>query len=404
MNIQNFRINRLSKVDLLALPPGRHEDGLGLSLLVGPDGKSRSWTLRVTGPTGREVNRGIGGLRKVSLIVARQRRDMLRGAVAQADEGDAVPCAPILLEMPTFLERAREVIPVQTAGAKSPRAAYQWERSLLQYAQPLHDMPINTIKSADVTAVLAPIWLTKIPTARQVRKHMAKVFSSAIADELIDRNPAAFEDNLEHKLPRQKRRIKHHPAMPYAEVPAFVAALEAEGTLSALALAFTILTCVRSAEAYTARWCDIDKNGIWSVRSGEEMKNGLFARVPLPKKAVAILDRVKGFVARIGERGDSATYIFPGKQDGHISRNTMLKQLQTTHPGLTVHGFRSAFRTWGQETTSIDRDTLEYCLHHIEGSRTEQAYMRGECLEKRRAALEQWAAFVTPRPNLYLVA
>jgi integrase len=163
---------------------------------------------------------------------------------------------------------------------------------------------------------------------------------------------------------------------------------------------------VRTAESYTARWCDIDADNVWSVRSGDEMKNGLFARVPLSAKAQEILAKAKALAARDGLRGDPRTYIFPGLQDGHISSYTMLKLLQTTHPNLTVHGFRSSFRTWGQETTSIDRDTLEYCLHHIEGSRTEQAYMRGECLEKRRAALEAWAKFVAPvrRPDLRVAA
>lgn len=397
MNIQNFLINRLSKVDLWALPPGRHEDGLGLSLLVSKQG--RSWTLRATGGDGKDVNRGIGGLRKIGLIEARKRRDTLLVLAAQTPD-ETVPSAPILVQMPTFLERAREVIPIQTASAKSPRAVYQWERSLIHFAKPLHDKPINAVTSADVAAVLAPIWIVKIPTARAARKHIAKVFSSAIADQLTDRNPAAFEDNLEHKLPKQKRRRRHHAAMNYAEVPAYVAALEAEGSLSALALAFTILTCVRSAEAFTARWSDIDSNGVWHVRSGTEMKNGLFARVPLPGRARAILDKVKAF----GKRGDGATYIFPGKEDGHISRNTMLKQLQTSHPGLTVHGFRSSFRTWGAEATNLERDVLEYCLHHIEGSRTEQAYMRGECLDKRRDALEAWAAHCVPKPTLRIVA
>jgi integrase len=183
--------------------------------------------------------------------------------------------------------------------------------------------------------------------------------------------------------------------MPYADVPAYIASLEDRGTMGALALAFTILTCVRSDEAYTARWSDIDCNKVWSVRSGEEMKNGLFARVPLSATAQAILRKAKLLADKNTLRGDQA-FIFPGLQDGHLSRNTMLKLLRETHAGLTVHGFRSSFRTWGQEATSIERDTLEYCLHHVEGSRTEQAYMRGECLDKRRAALEAWAAFCLP--------
>jgi integrase len=399
-------INLLDKIDLGKLPAGRHQDGLGLSLLVGKDGGSRSWTLRARDAAGVEINRGLGSLRKVSLVQARLLRDRLLAQAATLSPEEVMPKAPALRLPPTFLERAKEVIPVQTEGLKGGRSVYQWERSLLHFAKPLHDKKVCDITSADVVAVLSPIWLTKAPTARQVRKHIAKVFSTCIADELMDRNPAALADNLEHKLRKQKHRTKNHPSMPYADVPAYVAQLEAVGTMGALALAFTLLTCVRSAESYTARWCDIDASNVWSVRSGEEMKNGLFARVPLSAKAQAILGKAKALAARDGLRGDPRTYIFPGLQDGHISSYTMLKLLQTTHPHLTVHGFRSSFRTWGQETTSIDRDTLEYCLHHIEGSRTEQAYMRGECLEKRRAALEQWAAFVatTRRPDLHLVA
>jgi integrase len=131
-------------------------------------------------------------------------------------------------------------------------------------------------------------------------------------------------------------------------------------------------------------------------------KNGLFARVPLSAKAQAVLHRVKALAAKNELRGDPAC-IFPGLEDGHISGYTMLKLLQVDHPRFTVHGFRSSFRTWGQEATDISHDTLEYCLHHIEGSRTEQAYMRGECLDKRRVALEQWATFCHPTKPLRLV-
>jgi integrase len=305
--------------------------------------------------------------------------------------------------VPTFLERAKEVIAEQTKDAKGKRPAYPWERSLLHFAKPLHGLLVTAITTEDVKKVLDPIWLTKKPTARTARKHMAKVFSSCISDELISRNPAALEDNLEHKLKKQKHKTRHHPAMPYAEVPAYVAALEAHGTMSALALAFTILTCVRSAEAYTGRHGDIDGDNLWNVRSGDEMKNGLFARVPLPSKALEILCAAKALAEK---RGYPTTHFFPGLDDGHISSYAMRKHLQSTHPQFTVHGFRASFRSWGQaEVTGIEPDTLEYCLHHIEGSRTEQAYMREECVAKRRAALETWAAYVAPRKRgLKLVA
>ena len=271
-------INELSKKNLWTLPAGRHKDGLGLSLLVSKDGKSRSWALRAKDACGVELNRGLGSLKKITVEMARARRDAL--LVAAAAEPDApMPSAPAVKKTPTFLERAKEVIPVQTEGQRSPRAVYNWERSLLHFAKPLHDKKVTDIVTADVVAVLTPIWLKKAPTARQVRKHLAKLFSTCIADELIDRNPAALADNLEHKLGKQKHKVRHQPGMPHADVPAYLAKLDASATLGALALAFTILTCVRSNETYNARWSDIDDNQVWTVAG----KNGLFARVPLSK-------------------------------------------------------------------------------------------------------------------------
>jgi integrase len=391
-------INLLDKTDLTTLPAGRHDDGLGLSLLVGKDGGSRSWTLRVKG-----VYRGLGSLKKVTLAQARQRRDHMRALAASAPE-EPMPVAPNLSRrVPTFLERAKEVIATQTEGLKGARPAYAWERSLLHFAKPLHDKKVDAITTEDVVAVLRPIWLTKRPTARTLRKHLAKLFSSCKADKFIEYNPAALEDNLEHKLRKQKHKTRNHPAMPHAGVPAYIASLIAANTIGSLALAFTILTCVRSVEAYTARWADIDADHVWSVRSGAEMKNGLFARVPLSAKAREVLRHVKALAAANGHRGDPATFIFAGLAgEGHISSYTMLKLLQEDHPALTVHGFRASFKSWGMKF-KVDRDTIEYCLHHIEGSRTEQAYMREECVEERREVLEQWATYCLP-VKLRLVA
>lgn len=381
-------INELSGKNLLTLPAGRHKDGLGLSLLVSKDGKSRSWTLRAKDAAGEEISRGLGSLKKFTLVEARARRDKLLSIVA-ANPDQPMPSAPTPKKVPTFLERAREVIPVQTASAKNvAREVYKWERSLLHYAKPLHDKLVDAIETEHVTAVLAPIWLEKAPTARAVRKHIAKVMSSCKADRLIAFNPAALEDNLEHKLAPQKHKTRHHPAMPHADVAAYVTMLEAKGTLAALALAFTILTCSRSEMTFIARWSDIDSDNVWTA----DAKNGLFSRVPLSFKAQDILRRAKAFA----KRGDGATYVFPGKQDGHMSHNAMLKLLKQTHPDLTVHGFRASFKSWSMKF-KIDRDTAEYCLHHIDADRTEEAYMREECLDERREVLEQWAAYVAPK-------
>ena len=63
--------------------------------------------------------------------------------------------------------------------------------------------------------------------------------------------------------------------------------------------------------------------------------------------------------------------------------------------GVTVHGFRSAFRDWAGETTSFPREIAEAALAHVSGDATERAYRRGDALEKRRGLMEAWAAFVS---------
>jgi integrase len=79
---------------------------------------------------------------------------------------------------------------------------------------------------------------------------------------------------------------------------------------------------------------------------------------------------------------------------------TMLKHLKeiTGDETLTVHGFRTTFRTWAQEETDFEEEIVEHCLHHITGDDAEKAYKRGEALRKRRAVMQAFANFAT-RPS-----
>jgi integrase len=61
----------------------------------------------------------------------------------------------------------------------------------------------------------------------------------------------------------------------------------------------------------------------------------------------------------------------------------------------TVHGFRSAFRDWCGEETHFPREIAEAALAHAVGNAAEQAYRRGDALEKRRALMSEWAAFLS---------
>jgi integrase len=65
--------------------------------------------------------------------------------------------------------------------------------------------------------------------------------------------------------------------------------------------------------------------------------------------------------------------------------------------GPTVHGFRSAFRDWCGEATAFPREIAEAALAHVIGDKAEQAYRRGDALEKRRKLMDAWAAYCEPK-------
>jgi integrase len=191
-------------------------------------------------------------------------------------------------------------------------------------------------------------------------------------------NPAAWRGHLALILPkRQKLSRGHHAAMPYAEVPAFVGKLREAESIQALALEFLILTAARSGEVLGARWDEINMAAkVWTIEAGR-MKAGLLHRVPLSGRAIEIVERMAEL--RTGN------LVFPGRAAGRPLSKTALAALV---PGWTVHGFRSAFRDWAGNETHFPREICEQALAHAAGGAVEQAYRRGDALEKRRGLMQ----------------
>jgi len=204
-------------------------------------------------------------------------------------------------------------------------------------------------------------------------------------------NPARWSGHLEYLLaaPR-KRRVKHLAAMPWRDVPAFMAELRAVDSVAARALEFTILTVGRTGEVRGAIWDEVDPDGpdgraVWTV-PGERTKSGREHRVPLSPRCVQILKQVRSF-ARQGE------HVFPGIKGG-LGESAFLKLLKSLgHADVTVHGFRSSFRDWAGEATNFPREVCEAALAHATGDRVERAYRRGDALEKRRKLMQAWSDY-----------
>jgi integrase len=243
-------------------------------------------------------------------------------------------------------------------------------------------LPLSDVTDAVVLASLSKIWTTKTETAPRLRGRIERIWDSARADGLVTgNNPARRKSWLDLKLPPASKVAKkrHFAAMPYADVPAFMADLGTRKGTRAEALRFTILTAARTSEVTGLSWPEV-KGDVWTI-DASRMKAGKPHVVPLSKQAQEILGRLPK---------DSPPFL--------LSENAMLFLLQKEQNGMglsqyTVHGFRSAFSDWAHEQTAFPSNVIEMALAHTIKNKTEAAYRRGNLLEKRRELMQAWADY-----------
>ena len=366
---------------------GKYADGDNLYLLVSATG-ARKWVLRFT-HRGQAKEMGLGSARDVPLTDARKLAEKARALIAQGvnpiearkrDDG-----------VPTFGKMADDVIETLSPGFRNEKHKAQWAMTMAVYAAPLRPMPVDAVTTEDVLAVLKPIWTTKPETASRVRGRIEKVLDAARAKGFREgENPARWRGHLDCILPKQATLARgHHAALPYADIPTFMASLLEHDAIAARALEFTILTAARSGETRGARWSEIDMAAkVWTIPA-DRMKAGREHRVPLTDRALALLDKMKA--ARISE------FVFPGqKREKPLSVMALDMLLRRMKVDVTTHGFRSTFRDWAGNETSFPRELAEQALAHVIGDKAEQAYRRGDALERRRALMEAWAAHCAP--------
>lgn len=371
--------------------PGRHGDGRGLFLYVKPSG-ARSWVLRYQ-IHGRRRDLGLGAYPDVSLARARERALDARRLIAEGED----PIAKKQQTRPkTFKEAALELIESKRPGWKNAKHAAQWTSTLETYAFPkLGQMQVAKVETTDVIGALKPIWADKPETANRVRQRIEAVIDYASALGIrTGENPARWRGHLDHLLPKptKMRAVKHHPALPHAEIADFMAALaQREGTV-ARALAFTILTAARSGETRGMTWREVDlEAGTWTIPA-QRMKAGKEHRVPLTAAAITAL----------GQAGAPDTLVFgsetkKGKSISDMSMTAVLRRMG--RDDITVHGFRSTFRDWAGETTGFPREVIEAALAHGIKDKAEAAYARSDLFDKRRKLMEAWAS-VALVPNV----
>jgi integrase len=294
----------------------------------------------------------------------------------------------------TFAQAAASFLKQHRDGWKNPKHQQQWENTLQSYALPvIGDLPLNNISVEHILKILAPIWTMKNETASRLRGRIEKILDfGKVMGWREGENVARWRGNLDHLLPARARvrNAGNHAAMPWADVPQFWVRLGAADGLGAKAIAFAVLTAARTGEVLGARWQEIDwQNQLWTIPK-DRMKMRVEHRVPLSRASMRLLQQLQ--TIRQTEDG----YLFPGnKPNQPLSDMVMLMTLKRMKIDATVHGFRSAFRTWAAEKTEFDHHVCEAALAHRLKDKVERAYTRGDYLDKRRGLMEDWADFVT---------
>lgn len=366
-------------------------DGGGLWLVT--KGGGRYWIFVYT-HAGLRREMGIGPLHTVGLADAREKaeeaRKLVRAgvdpvAVRQEERADTPKAMTFGAYADSFVDAA-----VKAGRWRGAKTEARWRNLLENHAKPIRTKTIASIKTKDVIAVLNPIWGSKQETAEKLREAIERVLDAAkVEGHRTGDNPAAWKGNLEHAMhkPNPLTATSHHAAMPYADVPAFMKKLAEVGGVSPRALELAVMTACRSGEVRGAVWPEVNLGEkVWTIPA-KRMKSGKEHRVPLSDKAVELL--------KVMKKQSVNDYVFPGVRDKKpLSDMSLAKALASAGGGeFTVHGMRSAFRDWATELAHAPREIAESALAHVVGDAVERSYARSDALERRRALMQEWAAY-----------
>jgi integrase len=368
-----------------------HGDGGGLTLQITKSGTA-SWLFRYM-KNGKAYTLGLGPYPAVTLKKARDKAWELRRFIADgsnpAIDRKATAPATGTPSKVTFDQCAAEFIKDRWTNRKSPM---QWTNTINTYASPvIGATPVAEITKAHLREILSPIWSTKTETASRLRARIEKVLNWASAMGYREGvNPAQWKGQLEFLLPRPPspaiRRV-HHPALPHQQLPGFMVELYKRDCIARWALELLILTACRTSEISNARWQEFDmESAIWTIPASR-MKARVAHRVPLTARAIDILRRM----SKLGSRD---AVFARGQNQEPISNMAMAMLLRRMNRGdISVHGFRSTFRTYFYEEREHDFFTAEAALAHKLDSKVVAAYARSDLLAKRRRLMEDWEHF-----------
>ncbi|MEO0485144.1 MAG: tyrosine-type recombinase/integrase [Pseudomonadota bacterium] len=373
--------------------PGRYSDGGGLYLHVGK-GDAKSWIMRIM-QRGKRHDIGLGSAHFVTLAEAREYAEEIQRHARTGGSVEAfIRKRRDEQAKNKTVEQAARLHFEEASKTLAKRTRDLWESRLEQYVFPvIGHIPIQDVTSREVKKVLAPLWNATPDTAHRVRARLNQLFKWASIEGIYPHNNPV--DGVEEVLGDNRRETKHHAALPWADLPDFMADVAKRDGTSARCLEWLILTATRSIEARGARWDEIDlDNAVWTIPA-ERMKGKMDRRkehrVPLSPAAVAVLRKVKGLHPEL---------VFPSPRNkvlSDMSFKSVFKRMG--HDNITAHGFRSAFQDWTDDNNVADTMLADKALAHVEKDEVRKAYARSDLFERRRGLMKAWGAYATGKSN-----
>ena len=388
-------MNKLNAKQLQTLPKDKYHDGNGLYISISKPGRGK-WSFRYTiNKKSREM--GFGSYPDVSLSEARQlsfnNKQLLSKKIDPIDEKNRVE---VLRQQQNkkFSDIANLYIETKKKPEwTNPKSEQQWRNTLNTYVYPILDSkPLNDINRNDIISVLHPIWRDKTETARRIQQRLFLIFAFAkIREWYTHDNPASWKEHLYHILPNPFKinKVKHHAFLRHEEVNRFYNELFEIDLFSVYALRLLILTITRTSEVIKSKFeqFDLDK-GIWTLPY-YNMKARKEHKVPLSNEAISII--------KLMRKKHNHEYVFHNPATGkHISNGAMLVFIKKRFPHfkITVHGFRTTFRTWAEEQGKYQHYAIKFSQSHQLPDKVEKAYMRTDLMPERKIIMNDWEKYI----------
>jgi integrase len=416
----------LAAVSLSKLGVGRHHDRGGLYLQVKDSTSTkkagaltRSWLFRYT-LNGKAREMGLGAFPTIAQAKARAMVDDNKALIQrgidpiEARQSKKLETWLASSKSITFKEAAMRFLDEKgEALGHHAKHRQEWGTTLQQFVYPIIGaLPVAGIGTAEVLDVLRPIWKTKTETASRVRGRIERILGYATVNDWRNGdNPARWKGHLSEALaaPGKITKKLHHPALPFAVLPSFYAALKqrqkTQDDMGSLVLEWVILTACRLGDVTGSKyngkpgacWEQIE-GSVWTIPS---TKTGRELRVPLCDAALALLEKMEPS-KKVGP------YIFPGRNGASLQDNAIGNVITQMNKGrvkwldpaqgdkpITAHGFRSTFSTWAAEKTDFPYEIREAALGHTVGNAVANAYQRGDLLQKRHSLMQAWGEYAT---------